>query len=434
MKKQSVAVMAFTTFLTLQSCVKNTTTPENNHPVMVQELKVPADFNWITSKTVTCKVTSTIPAQMAIYADKECAEELLAIFSAGESNTIPLSVPMATTTLYLKYKSALGPDKISEQNIINNIVTFNIADASAAKALNGTKATGIVTKDAPRDEKTHGLISYPAGWGTVLFEDLFPGIGDYDFNDFVASYLIVLENPWKNRTYDTEYATQIRVQLRLRAIGGSLAYTPYVRIMGLNKDLVSLPNPPYGDPLYVNPKIVNNTTDGVEVSLVNSNITNDVIVEFKDLNTSNPFKIQGAAFYNTTPGSIIKYSRLTEVDVYLKLSREVKVANLLDEKIDIFLASADKTKEIHLRGFHPVFSNYNFNAEGVDKTTPYASKENLVWGIKIPKGQTFLHGAEKINFCDAYKDFAAWVTSGGIANQNWYQTNLASQHLIQWPK
>lgn len=432
MRRQILAVMMVTAFFVTQSCVKNIQTPENNNPpIMLQELKVPANFGWGMSKTITCVINSTTTARMEIYLDKECTEEFLAMFTAGASNTIPLSVPVSTTKLYLKYKLAAGADKILEQSLSNNTATFSVSDAAEAKSVLGSKA---ITKDVPVDNNTPGHMSYPANWGTVMFEDLFPAIGDYDFNDFVASYLIMIEYPWKDGAYDTQHTKQIRVQLRLRAIGGSLAFTPYVRVAGLNKNIVSLPNPPYGDPTYINPKILNNTTDGVEVSLVNSNQTDDVIIEFKNLNSSNPFKIPGVAFYNTTHGNAIKHNQLTEVDVYLAFSEELNVADLLDDKIDIFLASGDKTREIHLRGFYPVFSEYDFKATGVDKNIPYASDKNLVWGIKVPRGINFLHVAEKINFCEAYKDFAPWVTSGGVANQDWYKTNVEGSNLIKWAK
>ncbi|MEG0518008.1 MAG: LruC domain-containing protein [Bacteroidales bacterium] len=428
MKKQIVAVMAIAACFMTQACVKNATTPEeNNNPPKVQELNVPPTFNWVTSKTITCTVNSTVAVPVGIYLDKECAEELLATFTVSESNVVPLSVPSATASLYIKYKSASGNDKIAEQILNNDAVAFTISDA-ATKGAAGTKADDVPVYDGK------GYISYPADWGTVLFEDLFPALGDYDFNDCVMSYQVAVEFPWKNGKYDTQHTKQIRIHLRLRAIGGVLAFTPYVRVAGLDKSIVSMPNPPYNNPAYVNPGIYNDTKDGVQVSLVDSKLTQDVVVEFKNLNARNPFRLPGTAFYNTEHGETIKHDQLTEVFVYLSFSRELEVRSLLDEKIDIFLASADKTKEIHVKGFYPVFSEYDFNRAGVDKKIPYASDKNLVWGIKIPKGSKFLHVAEKINFCDAYKDFAPWVTSGGTTNKDWYNTNKVEENLIKWKK
>lgn len=428
MRKQIVNLVVIATLFTAQACVKNATTPEENNPTKVQDLNVPATFNWETSKTITCTVNSTVAVQVGIYSDKECVEELLATFTTSGSNIIPLSVPSATTSLYIKYKSTSGSDKIVEQSLDNSVITFTISDA-ATKSVAGTKADG----DIPIYDGG-GYISYPAGWGTVLFEDLFPAIGDYDFNDYVLSYQVAVEFPWRDGKYDTEHSKQIRIHLRLKAVGGALAFTPYVRVVGLDKNIVSMPNPPYNDPKYVNPGVFNNTTDGVKVNLVDSKLTSDVIVEFANLNASNPFKVQGAAFYNTTQGKTTTFNQLTEVFVYLAFSKEQDVKNLLDKNIDIFLASADKTKEIHVRGFNPVFSEYDFAQAGVNKAIPYASDKNLVWGVKIPQEVKFQHVVEKVNFCDAYKDFAAWATSGGTTNLDWYKTNRVKENLIEWAK
>lgn len=431
MMRKNLAILVLSVGLILQSCVKNDTQPSDNTDIKVQDLTIPPGFEWEMSKSITCTVNSAVSAPVGIYLDKECTDEQsLARFitNEGKESVTSLSIPVDATKLYLKYTSATGTDKVVEQAIHSNKITFNIADAAVQAVAFGTK-----TDNVPVTNK-NWCTEYPAGWGTVLFEDLFPSMGDYDFNDFVASYLIVLEYPWKNGGYDTEHTKQIRVQLRLRAIGGSLNYTPYVRIKGLNREIVSLPDPPYGDASYVNPKILNNTTDGVKVDLVNSDLTSDAIIEFKNLNPNNPFRVAGDAYFNCTPGYIMKVLNITEVDVYLEFSEEMKVSDLLDDKIDIFLASADKTQEIHLRGFYPVFSEYDFNKAGLHPSIPYATDKNLVWGIKVPQGQQFLHVVEKTNFCAAYKDFAGWVTSGGATNPDWYKTNLVKENLIEWAK
>lgn len=432
MKRRILALTVFTTLLMVQSCMKDSQySGGENTSEKVQHLNVPANFDWGMTKAATCVVNSSTPTEIAIYLDEACEEDLLATATAEGNNVMPLSVPAATTKLYVKYTSAPGLATILEQDLIGDTATFSISDA----AKQAVAATSEVEMKEVTSTDNGAVMSYPANWGTVMFEDLFPSLGDYDFNDFVASYLIAIEYVWKDGKYDTQHTKNIRVQLRLRAIGGSQSFTPYVRVMGLNKSMVSLYEKPYNDPNYpgVNPKIMNNTTDGVKVSLANSANTEDLIVEFKNLNSSNPFKVPGASFYNTSPGNLMRFNQLTEVDVYLALNEEVAVKDLLDDKIDIFLTTEDKRKEIHLRGFFPVFSEYDFSAEGVHQTIPYASKANLVWGVKVPKGQAFLHAAEKINFCDAYGNFAEWATSGGNSSKDWYN-DCNTDNVVEWAK
>lgn len=416
--------------LTTQSCMKDVSIVPDDQPSIkkVQDLEIPLDFDWSTSRNITCTINSGSPASIEIYTDEACEEELLAaLITQQGANELAMPVSQATDKLYLKYKTTAGSYNVLTGDVENAVVAFNVTDGVLAEQ---SETRSAVTRDVPIENHI-GYIAYPAGWGTVMFEDQFPSIGDYDFNDLVASYQISTEFPWVDGKYDTKQVSLIRVHLKLKAIGGSLKFTPYVRIKGLNRENVTLPNPAYGDPLYVNPKIVNNTNDGVEVALINSTRTTDAIIEFKNLNESNPKKVPGGSFYNTTPGFLTKDNQLTQVTVYLALTKNVDAKSVLDDKIDIFLASADKTKEIHVRGFEPVFNPYNFDEKGVSKTVPYASENNLVWGIKI--ATRVKYAIEKVNFCEAYPDFASWAESGGISNVDWYKTNLVNDKLITLP-
>lgn len=433
MKKVLFGFAVLATICLTQSCTKDVAqieeSPANGN---FESLKVSPSFDWVTSKNITCTVNANVPTNVEIYTDEACEEELLATFTTQQGNNqLALSVAQATDKLYLKYTTASDAAKVLTATIDNATAAFSVTDG--AQIQKAAAKAAITRAEEVLVENHVGYIAYPAGWGTVMFEDLYPALGDYDFNDFVASYQISVESPWEGYGYNMKYANLVRVHLRLKAIGGSQKFTPYVRIKGLNKNIVNMPHPPYGSSHYQNPEITNNTTDGVEVSLVNNAPeTDDAIVEFKNLNASNPYAVKGVSFYNTTQGKTTKENELTQVTVYLALSELVEVKDLLDDKIDIFLASADKTKEIHLRGFEPVFAKYDYNAKGVNKNVTYASDKNLVWGLKIAK--IISHVVEKENFCNVYRDFAGWAQSDGISNTNWYQTNVDKGNLIKWAK
>ncbi len=434
MKKVLLGFAALAIICLTQSCMQDVAQIEESPATGdFENLKVSPSFDWVTSKNITCTVNSNVPTNVEIYTDEACEEELLAKFTTQQgTNQLTLSIAQATDKLYLKYTAtASDAAKVMAATIDNATAIFSVTDGVQIQKA-ATKAVITRAEDVPVENHT-GYIAYPAGWGTVMFEDLYPALGDYDFNDFVASYQISVESPWRGNGYDMKHANLVRVHLRLKAIGGSQKFTPYVRIKGLNKNIVSMPNPPYGSPNYQNPEIKNNTTDGVEVSLVNNAPeTDDAIVEFKNLNANNPYAVKGTSFYNTTQGKTTKEGELTQVTVYLALNKQVAVKDLLDDKIDIFLASADKTKEIHLRGFDPVFAKYDYSVKGVSKNVTYASDKNLVWGLKIAK--IISHVVEKENFCNVYQDFAGWAQSDGISNTNWYQTNVDKGKLIKWAK
>lgn len=432
MKKVLLGLVALATVCITQSCMKDVSQIEEPPTSSdFKDMKVSPTFDWVTSKNITCTVNSDAQTQVEIYTDEACKEELLASFITQQgSNQLSVSLAQATDKLYLKYTTISDDTKVLIATVSNGIATFSVTGGIQPQKAETRSATTRV--DDVLTKANNGIMYYPAGWGTVMFEDQFPTLGDYDFNDFVASYQITLEFPWVDGRYDTQHANQIRVHLKLKAVGGALKFTPYVRIKGLNRNIVSMPNPPYGNPNYKNPGIINNTIDGIQASIINGQQTNDIIVEFKNLNASNPHAVKDSPYYNTTQGKTTKEKELTEVYVYLALSQKVEVKDLLDDKIDIFLASTDKTKEIHLRGFESVFTPYSYNVEGVNKDIPYATSNNLVWGLKVPK--IIKHTVERAHFLNVYRDFKGWAENDGNQNTDWYIKNIDNTNLIEWAK
>ena len=65
-------------------------------------------------------------------------------------------------------------------------------------------ALSRVTTRANKEVETNNIFNYPGyGNGTIMFEDMYPALGDYDFNDFVAWYRYCEYewNEWKTKSY-----------------------------------------------------------------------------------------------------------------------------------------------------------------------------------------------------------------------------------------
>ena len=449
MKKYLQGLLILSVFFLTQSCMKEVFNDENQTPSNdFKDLKVSPTFDWVTSKNITCTVNSATSTPIEIYTDKACKEELLITLVAKQGSLeIPASIAQGTEELYLKYKTTAGTDKILAGEFINGTVVFSINDgAEVEKPVTRVTTIGIDDNDIPYEDHDGAYISYPAGWGTVMFEDLFPALGDYDLNDFVAGYQISVEFPWRSGEWiegvegekghygpgyrDPLHANCVRVHLTLKALGGTLKFNPYVRIVGLKKDNVKMNNPAYGHDEYPNPNIKNDTDDKVQVELMDDS-NGDVVVGYKNLNGKNEFS-SFTSFYNTVQEETMPEKYTTEVWIYLELTEEVETASLLDDKIDIFLASEDRTKEIHLRGFNPAFSSYNYDEKGVNKNVTYASDKNLVWGLKV--ASRIGHAVERMNFLEVYPDFKLWAESEGKENKDWYKTNVKTDNLFEWSK
>ena len=65
-----------------------------------------------------------------------------------------------------------------------------------------------------------------------MFEDMFPSLGDYDFNDFVLGYRVQI--PFRSgRRGKSVIDEAIQFGIELRAMGGSFPYAPCVRLKDL---------------------------------------------------------------------------------------------------------------------------------------------------------------------------------------------------------
>ncbi len=400
--------MAIIAPLTTTSCVSQDEGRNPSEVKQTKDLKIPSNFDWNMSEEIVCEVNAVTDATISLYLDKECKEDLLTETNVTPgTNTIEINAPKGTKTIYSKYTDSENQHHQQESTVASSKSTVNVpADAVIA---------------VPETEYYNTLI-YPANWGSVMFEDLFPALGDYDFNDYVLNYQVYLD-------YGTtkEYVKDMRISLYVYAIGGSLDYEPYVRIIGSDATNINFDSSYHPNGLDIR----NNTKKGVAVDKVSGK--DELVLHFENMD-GNPYA-RGGKYYNTINGAITKASEVTQVTVYLNFKEEMPISELKDKNIDIFLANGDRSKEIHLRGIMPVFNQYDFTQKGISKDIPYASENNLVWAIKIPR--TTRHAVENADFCKAYTQFEKWATSGGYENPNWYirtnnPLNYDANLLIQW--
>lgn len=418
MKKNAILCFAVIGAILFVSCEKNLYDPNKNpeKEPTIADLIVPENFNWELSHQVSCTINTQQASSISIYSDEACKEEQLATFTAEPNDkAIVLSLPTATKMLYLQYETTGGATKVIAAPVKE--------DKTIAFVLPNDAKVQPQSRAMTRESYGNALFTYPANWGTVLFEDMFPLTADYDFNDFVAKYQIGLTSTSDKNKH---FISNMRVSLYVYAIGGTIPYTPYFRLVGIDKNDIDL------NSVKILGAILNNPTPGVEVKVVETT-GNELVVEYKNA-TNNPHKREGSPFLNTEPGFITKMSETTQISFEFNFkSDKIQTKDLLEPAIDFFLANKDRSKEIHLRGYEPVFNKYPYGP-GLSSQTTYCSDRNLVWAIKMP--DAVRHAIEKANFLQAYTHFAEWATSGGQKYENWYNRSISGNAnpnlLIKW--
>lgn len=372
----------------------------------VADLVVPSGFDWKMVKNAQCEITAQGASNVSVYSDQECTENvMLATLQTNDGTlTIPLSLPANSKEAYLQYETVNGKKMVlAAAADKDNVIHFTLPqDSKPSPETRADNANG-----------GSGSINYPKnGWGTVMFEDMFPSLGDYDFNDFVLGYRVQI--PFRSgRRGKSVIDEAIQFGIELRAMGGSFPYAPCVRLKDLKAADV--------DEIEVYQRF--NTS--VETVVWSAGPDGEVIMDFRNLvaATSKP---SGSTFFNTDKEYLV--TELPQLNIAIYMNKEVNVNSVDFESFDFYLAKADHGPEIHLGGYKPVYDTYPSDNSGLGWDY-YYNKKGLIWGLNVPAPMA--HVIEKGNFLDAYKDFAAWAMSGGQDKAYWYNGEKNNELLIK---
>lgn len=381
------SLLALTTVFALASCADN----DVYNPDKAQNtssLKIPANFDWTTTRTITTGISSPVNTQVSIYSGKECKDnQLLAEVgvSKEKATEVSLDLPTSCEAYYIQYPTANGTDVMEVKLTSTRALVFNVALPEIAMGVEEPQ-TGVALYYIPAKNT----------YGTIMFEDLFPEKGDYDFNDFVVGY-----NTCALSTNGSEgqFNDGITIKLQIRAIGGQKPYQ-------LGFEITPLQTKYAKDNMWV-------TSD--------SNLDIELISKDEDPATfiiKNTNQLKDGLFYNTE-----KLSATAMPTVTLKIERNNKGAssNIMKQftglvssyALNFFLQNSNTKEEIHLKG-------YDVTKYANNDITNFSTSDNFVWGMKVPV--LIPHAIEKVDFTEAYPDFAGWVTSGGKNNADWYNT------------
>ncbi|HKK09282.1 MAG TPA: LruC domain-containing protein [Bacteroidales bacterium] len=249
----------------------------------------------------------------------------------------------------------------------------------------------------PDDEEKAYLSVYPAGddYYFQLFEDLWPGLGDYDFNDVILRTKLHLYKNAQNTLIGG------RVKSKVYWIGGGVPRGAGIEFFKSNEEGTQFTYLPQNNITF---------SEAENVSLDNS--------------VPNAVTLFDGEIINSLGG---------EVD--FEFAREnAEAGNILGMQVYIY---RDRTHEIHMFGLPPtnVADMSLFRTD--DDASPaswsweagrnfsenegfYKTNNNLPWGIEIVAEEFYVPN-EGTDMTIAYPQFRAWAESGGSKNQDWYK-------------
>ena len=249
---------------------------------------------------------------------------------------------------------------------------------------------------------------YPAdGLGSLAFEDMWPSIGDYDFNDLVLDYQFNIVTDAANKVAD------VSGKFVIRAIGAEF---------------------PNGFGFQFPSKNINESDIHVEGTILkegfiklNSGGTEagqerPTIIVFDN---ANKIMSPSSGFgVNVVPGT--PYVNPVTVIINIGFTPGVYTINDLDiSNFNPFLiVNKDRGKEIHLPNYPPTsLVNTSYFGTDFDNSSPsagnyYKSATNLPWAIKI--ASLYDYTIEGVQITSAYLNFSDWAQSSGIKYPDWY--------------
>ncbi len=255
---------------------------------------------------------------------------------------------------------------------------------------------------------------YPEkGNGTIMFEDLWPSKGDYDFNDLVVGYRFNVVSDADNNI------VEIKFEVTPRAIGAgfnngfgfmlnNIAYDKIYSVEGLKTDAKWLSLNRNGTEAEQKVATIipfTSAADFLKGPGGSTGVNVDpkaAYVEPKTIYFSVKFRDENGK----APNGLVSMSEFTP-----------------DDFNPFAIINQNRENEIHLPGYEPsakanpkMFGTFDDNSgEG----NYYLSKENLPWALNIPA--EIPYSTEKVDFIKSYPKFADWASSKGEKYQDWYE-------------
>lgn len=280
-----------------------------------------------------------------------------------------------------------------------------------------------IAEDDDDDEITEQLT------GTLAYEDLWPGKGDYDFNDLVIDYNFDVN---KN---NQEIVQSISASFEIRAFGAS-----YHNGFGF-----TLPNLLPGDVISVSGHDVQNTT---VFNLAGNGLENGqsraTVIVFDDARRIMP-QTTGGIGVNTE----LAYDYIEPVTITVDITFANNAITYSQLDIGSFKpfivvntvingVPGERGLEIHLPNYAPTdLFDETYFGQFEDDSAPaegryFVTDTNLPWAINIAEGFDWVIEFQDIT--GAYLHFAEWAQSGGINYPDWYKDKSGYRnHSLIYP-
>jgi LruC domain-containing protein len=262
--------------------------------------------------------------------------------------------------------------------------------------------------DYPNDPLLAFNNYYPCGiaYGSLAFEDLWPGLGDYDFNDLVIDY------NYNQVTNSENKIVKIDAKYIVKAQGASLENGFGVEFDIAQSAIASIS----GQDLQEG--YISTNANGTE-----SGQSKAVLIAFDNAYNQLPSPGSGIGA-NTQPG--LPYVTPGQMNIEIVFDQPYTQAEVGFPPYNPFIIiNADRNLEVHLPNHAPTqLASLAYLGTEQDNSQPsigryYKTENNLPWAIDI--WYNYSYPVEKAEITAAHLKFSDWAQSDGDNYPDWFK-------------
>jgi len=253
--------------------------------------------------------------------------------------------------------------------------------------------------DYPYDPERAFNNYWPADTGTLAFEDLWPSIADYDFNDLVMGYMFNCVTNAGNQLVET-FGT---FQVKATGAGFENGFGFSLPGLQISQDDVIVAG------YSANNGITTFNPNGSEAGQTHFTVIVYDIVPWVG---------------NTRPNQAYNPPVTIEVKIGITGGGPYEIGDVGLESFNPFLiVNKERSHEIHLADYPPTdLMDYNLFNKSDDASNPpliyFKSYDNLPWALNFP--QNFNYTYERDTLWQGHLKFIEWVNSGGTIHNDWF--------------
>ena len=356
----------------------------------------------ITAFSATASLLSTVAVANTVYGKGSALGGGYVVYN-GTGNSVVVTGLTSNTKYYL---AVVEYNASSPNN--GTLSSYLLGNTSTLLDTDGDGVADIY--DAYPTDPTRAFNNYypSAGYGTYLFEDNWPGTGDYDFNDLVMGY------QYNTVTNAANQVVELKASLVVRAAGADFQNGFGIQLDGLSPSMVT----GVAGANTKSPTWLSTSANGTEANQTYANV---IVLDnaSRVLPTTN-----GNPIVNTIVGT--PYIAPDTINVTISFTQN----QLLQSAIVInpyLIINQTRGRELHMANKKPTSAaNASYFGANDDRSVPasgvyYVNKNNLPWALDVPA--TIPYPIEGVGVTNAYLDLSNWAQSAGTQNTDWYVNN-----------